>query len=162
MKTTKSRDDMFKEQYDTMSSARLRAKRTKIICTVSNQTCNFDTLLSIYDAGMNIIRLNLAYANEKQIEDTLNLKRQIEKERKCFIPVMADLKGSQARVGNFGDHGATLRAGQIFRITLERHLIGDENIVSCDDEDFFIRAENGDSVMIDYGQNSFTIVGKTI
>lgn len=43
----------------------MRARRTKITCTVTEKTSEYETLLMMYQAGMNNIRLNMAYCSHE-------------------------------------------------------------------------------------------------
>jgi len=42
-----------------------RPRRTKIICTLSEQTGSYESMLNLYKEGMNIIRVNMAYTSKK-------------------------------------------------------------------------------------------------
>jgi pyruvate kinase len=68
-------------------------KLTKIVATISDRKCDVDFLQRLYDAGMNVVRLNTAHQSHS---DTL---RVIENVRKVSdkIALLLDTKGPEIR-----------------------------------------------------------------
>ena len=79
----------------------MKSRRTKIICTLSRTTDSIEELSMMYEAGMNIIRVNMAYANQQMLQKISKLRSQLEREKDCYIPIMMDLKGLNMRLGRF-------------------------------------------------------------
>ncbi len=68
-------------------------KLTKIVATISDRKCDVEFLRTLYEAGMNVVRLNTAHQN---YDDTL---RVIENVRKVSnrIALLLDTKGPEIR-----------------------------------------------------------------
>ena len=46
-------------------------RQTKIVATISDQRCEKDFIKSLYDAGMNVVRLNSAHLDESQAAELI-------------------------------------------------------------------------------------------
>lgn len=68
-------------------------KQTKIVATISDARCDTDFLQQLYDAGMNVVRLNTAHQGPE------GMQRVIENVRKVSnnIAIMVDTKGPEVR-----------------------------------------------------------------
>jgi pyruvate kinase len=69
-------------------------KKTKIIATISDRNCDVEFLRSLYEAGMDVVRLNTAHQSP---EDTLKVIRNV-REVSGSIPLLLDTKGPELRV----------------------------------------------------------------
>lgn len=86
-------------------------------------------------------------------------KAKVEKDFNCYIPVIMDLKGPTMRIGRFEEpHEISLKAGDEFRITTNRKVLGDQHIVSCDYDEIKEHLLPGDKILLDYGRISFTVI----
>lgn len=75
-------------------------KRTKIVATVGPACDNYEKLLELAHAGVNVFRLNFshgAYDNKKQIIEHI---RAINKSQPFNIAILGDLQGPKLRVGD--------------------------------------------------------------
>ena len=73
-------------------------KKTKVVATVSDLKCDVDFIKSLYDAGMNVVRLNTAH---QSLEDTLRVVENIRKVSDS-IAILLDTKGPEIRTKLFG------------------------------------------------------------
>ena len=69
-------------------------KRTKIIATISDRRCDVEFIRSLYEAGMNAVRINSAHVT------TESAARVVENVRKVSdsIAIIIDTKGPEIRV----------------------------------------------------------------
>jgi pyruvate kinase len=63
--------------------------KTKIICTIGPSSKNFETMKEMVLAGMDIVRINTKYGNEKQWEDA------ISNAQKLGVKIMIDIKSTK-------------------------------------------------------------------
>ena len=49
-------------------------KQTKIVASISDRRCDVDFIRSLFEAGMNVVRMNTAHADENGIKQIINLK----------------------------------------------------------------------------------------
>ena len=68
-------------------------KKTKIVATISDKRCDVGLIQRLYDAGMNVVRLNTAH------QDAAGMKRVIDNVREVssHIAVLIDTKGPEVR-----------------------------------------------------------------
>ena len=63
-------------------------KKTKIICSVSDRNCSTEFIRSLYEAGMNVVRINSAHTS---LESSLEIVKNVMDWRKDGIPCFATL-----------------------------------------------------------------------
>jgi len=61
-------------------------KKTKIVATISDRRCDVEFIKQLYDAGMNVVRLNTAHQNLEQA------KMVIENVRKGILLIRISSK----------------------------------------------------------------------
>ena len=70
------------------------SKRTKIICTVSDRMCNIEFIRSLYENGMNVVRINSAHASIEGAQMIVDNVRQVSDR----IAILIDTKGPEVRL----------------------------------------------------------------
>ena len=55
-------------------------KQTKIVCTLGPSCDNYDAILKMAEAGMNIVRLNFSHGTHEEHLQRINTVRKVEKE----------------------------------------------------------------------------------
>ena len=68
-------------------------KHTKIVATISDQRCEVDFIRSLYEAGMNVVRLNTAHMNEEGLHHVVSNVRMVSGR----IGILIDTKGPEIR-----------------------------------------------------------------
>ena len=68
-------------------------KHTKIVATISDQRCDVDFIKSLYEAGMNVVRLNTAHMTEEGLSLVVNNVRAVSNR----IGILMDTKGPEVR-----------------------------------------------------------------
>ena len=69
-------------------------KRTKIIATISDKRCEVEFIRSLYEAGMNAVRINTAHVTTRSAATIVeNVRRVSEK-----IAIIIDTKGPEIRL----------------------------------------------------------------
>lgn len=72
----------------------MKDKRTKIICTVSDFRCDVDFLRSLYENGMNVVRINSAHATLEGAGKIVENVRAVSEN----IAILIDTKGPEVRL----------------------------------------------------------------
>ncbi len=75
------------------------AKLTKIIATLSEQRAHPETIRLLYEAGMNVVRINTAHQNAEGLRTMVANIRSVSDQ----IPVMIDTKGPEIRTSASGN-----------------------------------------------------------
>ena len=72
----------------------MNTKKTKIICTVSDNNCEVDFLRSLYENGMDVVRLNSAHATLEGAQKVVDNVRKVSDK----IAILIDTKGPEIRL----------------------------------------------------------------
>ena len=72
----------------------MNRKKTKIICTVSDNNCEVEFLRSLYENGMNVVRLNSAHATIEGAQKVVDNVRKVSDK----IAILIDTKGPEIRL----------------------------------------------------------------
>ena len=99
-------------------------KKTKIIATIGPASRDIEVLRDLILSGMDIVRINMKYANKDFARDIVSKINKLNNELKTTISVMIDLKGSLITVGKFSGGSAYLNKGDKIRIYME-DILGD-------------------------------------
>ncbi|MFI3293212.1 MAG: pyruvate kinase [Rikenellaceae bacterium] len=75
-----------------------KMKKTKIVATISDIRCEESLIRSLYEAGMDVVRINSAHATEEGATQVVKKVRSVS----SAIPVMIDTKGPEIRLTNIG------------------------------------------------------------
>ncbi|MFR9563485.1 MAG: pyruvate kinase [Rikenellaceae bacterium] len=76
-----------------------KMKKTKVVATISDIRCDVELIQKLYDAGMDVVRINSAHATEDGATQVVTNARKVS----SSIPVMIDTKGPEIRLTNVGD-----------------------------------------------------------
>ncbi len=68
-------------------------KQTKIVASISDRRCDVDFIKQLYDAGMNVVRMNTAHATREGFETLIDNVRTVSNR----IGILMDTKGPEVR-----------------------------------------------------------------
>ena len=87
-----------------------RMKKTKIVATMSDFRCTEEFVQKLFDAGMDVIRVNSAHVSEEGATKIVETVHRVNP----AIPIMIDTKGPEIRVTTIADeygNSINFRAG---------------------------------------------------
>jgi pyruvate kinase len=87
-------------------------RRTKIVATLGPASDSPDVMGRLFDAGVDVVRLNLSHGTLDEHHRRLETARRVASDRGLPVGVLADLPGPKLRVGNLPDGQMTLQEGQ--------------------------------------------------
>ncbi len=76
-------------------------KKTKIICTIGPASDSEQTLKEMFQAGLNVCRLNFSHGTHEEHKIRVERIKKIREELELPIAIMLDTKGPEIRLGNF-------------------------------------------------------------
>ena len=94
-------------------------KSTKIIATIGPATDSQEQMKALYEAGMDVIRLNCSHGNHEYFTKIVSQARNINE----HIAVLLDTKGPEVRSGKIEGGSVQLKDGQELILTT-KELIG--------------------------------------
>lgn len=128
-----------------------RHRSAKIIATLGPASANPEKITALFDAGIDVFRLNFSHGVHEDHAKTLGHIREIEKERGRPISVLLDLQGPKLRVGDFASGRAWLEAGHEFDLDLDDKP-GDESRVQVPHQEIFDALTEGAELLINDGK----------
>jgi len=75
--------------------------KTKIIATLGPASSSYTVLRKMYNAGLDVVRLNFSHGSYKQHMENIRTVRKLNKKYRRHIRIMQDLEGFRIRVGRF-------------------------------------------------------------
>lgn len=102
-------------------------KFTKIVCTIGPSCDSKEMLEKLYNAGMNVARLNFSHGNYEYFEKVIKNIRKISDE----IAILLDTKGPEIRTGDVENNNLELKDNDKLIITNQKCL-GNKDKISVD------------------------------
>ena len=68
-------------------------KQTKIVASISDRRCSEEFIRELYEAGMNVVRMNTAHATPEGIKEIVENTRKVSH----HIGLLIDTKGPEIR-----------------------------------------------------------------
>ena len=131
-------------------------KKTKIVCTLGPASDTKEKISAMYDAGMNVCRLNFSHGTHEEHLKKINAIKELRNERKIPLPIMLDTKGPEFRTGRYKNGKITLNAGDKFIFTTD-DILGDETRVSVTYRHIAEVMKKGDKILLNNGLMIFGV-----
>ena len=135
-------------------------KKTKIVCTLGPSSCTKEVISAMYDAGMNVCRLNFSHGTHEEHAAKIKIIKELREERGIPLPILLDTKGPEFRTGRYENGKITLKSGDEFTFTTEQ-IIGNEKKVSVNYPYLCEVLKKGDTILLNNGLMSFTVTEVT-
>ena len=120
-------------------------KRTKIVATISDKRCEIGFLRELYEAGMNVVRLNTAHQTLDEAMKVVRNVRAVSDQ----IALLIDNKGPEVRTCDIVVP-VRVEKGEIIFMTGDRTLVA-EKLIHVSYEHFVRDVQIGDKILVDDG-----------
>ena len=130
-------------------------RKTKIVATVSNLNCSPEFIKGLYDAGMNVVRLNTAHMTH---DDALEVIRNVRKVS-GKLGILLDTKGPEIRTCD-NEKPLAVKYGDIIKIKGGPDEISTGNTIAVNHADFVKDVPVGSSILIDDGYIALAVEEK--
>ena len=130
-------------------------KYTKIICTIGPASEDVNTIRKLYEAGMNVARLNFSHGTYEYFEMLIKNIRSVSSD----IAILLDTKGPEIRTGEVDTGSIILEDNQDLIVT-EKKVVGGTDLLTIN----YKNIEKLDSkckILIDDGLIALRVVKKT-
>jgi pyruvate kinase len=132
------------------------SKSTKIVATISDLRCEVDFIRSLYNEGMNVVRMNSAHLQREGFERIVNNVRAVSNQ----IAILMDTKGPEIRTTVVENDSIDLVTGDVIKITGDPDLISTRECISVN-YPYFVRDLNvGDNILFDDGEIDLQVDSK--
>ena len=133
-----------------------RNRNVKIVATVGPASASREALMRLFEAGVDVFRLNMSHGSHEDIAERHRTIREIEEQTRRPIGILADLQGPKLRVGHFAEGRARLEAGQEFRFDLD-DAPGDGTRVQLPHPEIFQALTPGATLLLNDGKIRATV-----
>ena len=129
-------------------------KQTKIVASVSDRRCDVDFIRQLFNAGVNVIRMNTAHASEEGIKNIIRNVREVSR----HIGILIDTKGPEIRTTGCEGH-IEYKAGDVVKLFGRPEIDSTHDIVNLSYENFAADVQEGDHVLFDDGALDMVVIG---
>jgi pyruvate kinase len=137
-----------------------RHRQTKIVATVGPATSTPQALRAVFEAGVDIFRLNFSHGEHKDHGERVAMLRQLEKETGKPIAILADLQGPKLRLGKFENGKINISAGDNLRIDLDVATLGNNTRVGMPHPEIIEALVEGSNLLLDDGKVRLLVTKK--
>lgn len=132
-------------------------KRTKIVATMGPASGAKETLQTMIEEGVNVVRMNFSHGSHDDHLKIIHTVREIDKEKGTHTAILADLQGPKLRVDEVKDNRVELVAGKAIIIGTKK-VLGTEKRISTNYEHFANDVKAGEAVKLDDGKLHLRVV----
>ncbi len=131
-------------------------KHTKIVATISDRRCEVDFLKSMFEAGMNVSRLNTAHITHESARQVIKNIREVSES----IGILLDTKGPEIRTANI-EPSIEVETGQLIEVSgIERTSENDLKTFQVSYDKFHLEIPEDGTLLIDDGELELSVVKK--
>ena len=125
-------------------------RKTKIVCTLGPAVDDYQKLVSLCKAGMNVARINFSHGDYEEQSKRIELFKKVRNDLGLSIPLMLDTKGPEIRIGKFENNEITLKENDIFTL-IHDECLGDEHGVYVNYSDLYKDVSIGSRILVNDG-----------
>lgn len=123
-------------------------KRTKIVATISDQRCEVDFIRSLWEAGMNAVRINSAHVTPESASTIVRNVRAVSDS----IAIILDTKGPEIRLTAM-EKPFDVAAGETILVRgTDQELLSSPEMLYMQDPNLAKHVPQGASILIDDGE----------
>ncbi|GJL56778.1 MAG: pyruvate kinase [Nitrospirales bacterium] len=134
-------------------------QKTRIICTIGPATGSYEMLRKMYDAGMNIVRLNMSHGTHDTHAKVIKHIKTLNKKVQFPIPILLDTQGPEIRTGDL-ETDLNLQQGTIVSISARGPMDVEESSIHIHYADLLETVNVGDRITVDNGLINFEVLEK--
>jgi pyruvate kinase len=97
----------------------MHRRKTKIVCTLGPATESVDGIVSLLEAGMDVVRLNFSHGDREDHRKKIRRIREVSKSLGREVGILQDLGGPKIRLGELPEGGVNLEAGSTIALGIE-------------------------------------------
>jgi pyruvate kinase len=137
-----------------------RQRKVRILATLGPSSADLDMIRKLYRAGADAFRINMSHGSHADHEQVISAIRQLERELRRPMTILADLQGPKLRIGEFADGLIQLENGAQF--VLDRDPTpGDASRVTLPHPEIFEAIAPGARLLLDDGKITLRVTVAT-
>lgn len=128
-----------------------KIQKTKIVATIGPASSDYNTLLGLARAGVDVFRLNFSHGTHELHQAVINRILKIKETYNFHVSILADLQGPKLRVGEMENNGVELVEGAFITFT-NKKCVGTKDKAYMSYQQFAEDVKQGERVLIDDGK----------
>ncbi len=129
-------------------------KQTKIVASISDRRCEIAFIRQLFEAGMNVVRMNTAHADEEGIKTIIRNTREVSN----HIGILIDTKGPEVRTTGC-EAPIEYKTGDVVKIFGRKEMETTHDIINLSYENFASDVQEGDHILFDDGILDAVVIG---
>jgi pyruvate kinase len=134
-------------------------RRTKIICTIGPATASFDGLKSLYEAGMNVVRINMSHSDHASALKIINWIKTLNRQVDYPVPILLDTQGPEIRTGVL-ENPMELKSGDVVTLSVRDGEMIEQRSIHVNYTELVDVVEVGRIITVDNGLMNFKVLDK--
>ncbi|GGH15079.1 MULTISPECIES: pyruvate kinase [Pedobacter] len=135
--------------------------RTKIVATLGPASAKPDVLYSMFNAGLDVCRLNFSHGSQADHQAVLDTIRDLNQKYEYNVGILADLQGPKIRIGLVKEGGINLINGNTTIITTNE-CIGNEERIYITYQNFPQDVQAGEIILLDDGKLQMKVLSTNL
>lgn len=133
-------------------------KKTKIVATISDLRCDVDFLTSLYNEGVNVVRMNSAHMTEEGFVLVMKNVRAVSDR----IGIMMDTKGPEIRTtATASGEKIAVKTGDKLKVVGDLNFLSTPEQISVSYPSIVEDVPVGSTLLIDDGETGLKVIDKT-
>ena len=129
-------------------------KQTKIVASISDRRCSVEFIHDLFEAGMNVVRMNTAHATPEGIREIVENTRKVSH----HIGILIDTKGPEIRTTGCSAP-IHYKAGDVVKIFGRPEMDTEHDIINLSYTNFANDIHEGDEILFDDGALCMKVIG---
>ena len=134
-------------------------RRTKIICTIGPATASFEGLKALYEAGMDIVRINMSHSDHESAAKIINWIKTLNRQVNYPVPVLLDTQGPEIRTGVL-ETPMELNSGDVVALSVRDGDLVEQRSIHVNYTELVDVVEVGRIITVDNGLMNFRVLHK--
>lgn len=137
----------------------MRNRLCKIVATIGPASASPSMLRLIFDAGVDVFRLNMSHGDHDKLANVAEAIRKIERETGVPATIFADLQGPKIRTGAFANDAIRLKYGAEYKL-IRAATTDKDDVIPIPHQELFDVLEPGDILKLDDGKLQITVTDR--
>ncbi len=129
-------------------------KQTKIVASISDRRCSVEFIHDLFEAGMNVVRMNTAHATPEGIREIVENTRKVSH----HIGILIDTKGPEIRTTGCSAP-IHYKVGDVVKIFGRPEMDTEHDIINLSYTNFANDIHEGDEILFDDGALCMKVIG---
>jgi pyruvate kinase len=134
-------------------------RKTKIICTIGPATASFEGLKALYEAGMNIVRINMSHSDHDSAAKIINWIKTLNRQVDYPVPVLLDTQGPEIRTGVL-ENPMELNSGDVVTLSVRDGDLVEQRSIHVNYTELVDVVEVGRIITVYNGLMNFRVLQK--